>query len=414
MKIAVIGSGISGLSSAWILSHHHEIHLYEAGSRLGGHAHTVQADGQQMDIGFLVYNELTYPRLTKLFNHLGVETIASDMSLSIQAKHKKLEWNGTSLNTVFSQRQNIVKPSFYKMLLEIIRFHKEAKSYLEEAKKNNWTLRDLFSVKKYSASFYHDYMLPMGAAIWSTPEEKMLDFPAASFLNFCFNHRLLQVNDRPVWRTVKDGSQEYVKKISKPIHHIFLNSPVSKVIRQNGEILVYSNEQCVKYDKVIMATHAPTTLELLKTDNSKEIEVLSKFKYQKNNIFLHNSDDVMPKTKRCWAAWNVQTSQKKDQKPEVELSYYLNKLQPWIKNKNYFATLNPKTQINNPILTECFEHPIFNLEAIQAQEHLKSIQGVGGIYYVGAWTGYGFHEDGLKSAVEVCELLGSTTPWSVE
>jgi predicted NAD/FAD-binding protein len=413
MKIAVVGSGISGLSAAWILSRNHEVHLFEAGPRLGGHACTVQADNQPMDIGFLVYNELTYPRLTKMFRTLGVETVESDMSLSIQAKHKMLEWNGTNLNTLFGQRINIIRPSFYKILFEIIKFHKNAEIYLEESKKNSWTLRNLFEVKRYSDSFCSDYMIPMGAAIWSTPEDKILDFPASSFLNFCFNHRLLQVNDRPVWRTVKNGSQEYVKKISQSIQHIFLNSSVHKIERRDGSIFLFTQGKSAKYDKVVMTTHAPVTLDLIQDKSLREIELLSTFKYQKNDIVLHNEDTVMPTSKQCWASWNVQASQKNNSSPQVELSYYLNRLQPWIKNENYFATLNAKSNLKNPLFIEKFEHPLFDEFAIRSQEQLKEIQGIGGIYYAGSWTGYGFHEDGIKSAIEVCKMLGSEPPWGV-
>lgn len=413
MKIAVVGSGISGLASAWLLSRNHEVHLFEAGSRLGGHARTVSSDGMPMDIGFLVYNELTYPRLTKLFKALSVETLESDMSLSIQSKHKNLEWNGTDLNSVFGQRRNLLRPSFYRMLLEIVRFHKNAEIYLQDSIKNSWTLRELLRAKGYSEQFYGDYMIPMGAAIWSTPEEKILDFPASTFLNFCLNHRLLQVNGRPVWRTVKNGSQEYVQKISKPVSKIFLNSPVEQIERQEGFVKLRANGELLRYDKVVLATHAPTTYQILHSKSDREAQVLSKFRYQMNTVDLHSEITVMPKHRRCWASWNVQAKNQSVENQEVELSYYLNKLQPWLAGRNFFATLNAKSNLERPILSENFEHPVFDAAAIKAQSEVKSIQGSGGVYYAGAWMGYGFHEDGLKSATEVSAMLGSIPPWEV-
>lgn len=416
MKVGVVGSGISGLGAAWLLSQKFDVHLFEAESRLGGHAHTVfvqeNTNTIPMDTGFLVYNELTYPHLTQFFKALGVETMDSSMSLSIQVLHKKLEWAGANLNTIFGQRKNIFKLSFYKMLREILRFGKEAEANRQLALRHAWTLGELLVAKKYSDSFKTDYLLPIGAAIWSTPESRMLDFPASTFLTFFINHKLLQVNNRPIWRTVKNGSIEYVKKAAAQIKSIHLSTPVTGVHRSQGKVFLKTPQETFEFDAVVLATHAPISAKILKDQTDEEKKMLSAISYEPNHAFLHNEADLMPKAKRCWSAWNVY-GDLKESFNKVSLTYYLNELQKLPTQKNYFLTLNPEKKIKSALREIEYAHPQFNQEAIRAQRVLPSLQGTGGVYFAGAWTRYGFHEDGLLSGVKVAEALGVKAPWTV-
>lgn len=417
MKIAVVGSGISGLGSAYLLGQQHEVHLFDSATRLGGHAHTVVVnEGQNevpVDTGFLVYNELTYPHLIAMFKTLGVETIASDMSLSVQVKEKNLEWSGTDLNSVFGQRKNLFSLSFHKMLLEILRFHREAEQNLLRARKNGWSLRELLAERKYTAEFCHDYMIPIGAAIWSTPEQKMLDFPAESFLTFFMNHKLLQVSDRPIWRTVKGGSIEYVKKISSHIPHIHLGEPVVEVERMEGKVVLRTLKDSFDFDRVVMATHAPVTYKILKNKTALEEEVLSSIQTELNHTVLHRDSAVMPQTPRCWSSWNVIGSTNHKNERKVSLSYHINRLQSLPTKNDYFVTLNSDQVLQSVIREMDYHHPVFDQKAIDAQKKVPEIQGTGGVYFAGAWTRYGFHEDGLLSAVKVAEKMGIGTPWGV-
>ncbi len=417
-RVAVIGAGISGLGAAWLVAKNHEVHLFESESRLGGHAHTVSVTEETgrlipMDTGFLVYNELTYPHLKNFFKALNVETIDSDMSLSVQVESKNLEWSGTSLNSVFGQRKNLINPNFYKMLLEIMRFGREAHDNLNSARRHAWSLKDLLHLKKYSPAFCSDYLLPIGAAIWSTPEIKILEFPAATFLSFFINHKLLQVNDRPVWRTVKNGSIQYVQKAAAAVQHIHLGKPVLSVERLKDKIKVSTEGEDFEFDKVIMATHAPVTAKLLKFQSAQEKEILSAIQYEPNLAVLHRSQSIMPKNKICWASWNVMGHNNLQQPKKVSLSYYLNRLQSLPSQKDYFITLNAQNELPEKIREFNYSHPQFDQAAIRAQRDLPSIQGNGGVYFAGAWSRYGFHEDGLLSAVNVAELMGIKTPWSV-
>jgi predicted NAD/FAD-binding protein len=417
MKIAVIGAGISGVGAAWILSQNHEVHLFESEKRLGGHAHTfnLDEDGKNvpLDVGFLVYNEVTYPHLKAFFKHLNVETVDSDMSLSVQVKEKGLEWSGTNLNSVFGQRRNLLNFRFYKMLFEILRFGREAEENLALSHKNGWSLSDLLREKNFSREFSFDYLLPIGAAIWSTPETKMFDFPAETFLRFFINHQLLQVNNRPVWRTVKNGSIQYVQKAAAKIAHVHVSTPVLSVERRDLKVIVQTQSESMEFDKVVFATHAPLTAKILKAQSAQEARILSSFKYEANRADLHCSSLVMPRKKLCWASWNVLGHNNSTHMNKVSLNYYLNRLQPLPTEKDYFLSLNPPNPISESLQEFTYSHPQFDQAAILAQRDLPSMQGNGGVYFAGAWTRYGFHEDGLLSAVNVAEQIGVSTPWKV-
>lgn len=416
MKIAVVGAGISGLASAWLLARDHEVHLFESESRLGGHAHTVNVTETDhtvaMDTGFLVYNELTYPHLVAFFKHLGVTTSASDMSLSVQVPEKNLEWGGTNLNTVFGQRRNLFKPGFLGMLREILRFGREAEANLHSSRRHGTTLGELLTARHYSANFRQDYLLPIGAAIWSTPEQSMLDFPAETFLGFFINHKLLQVNDRPIWRTVQGGSIEYVRKVSAALSHVHLGEAVLQVERRDQSVVVATGNGSQTFDRVVMATHAPITAKILKPASALEEKVLSAFRYEPNHTILHQNASFMPNRPRVWSAWNVYGSHQAGANRKVSLSYYLNRLQNLKSRQNYFVTLNPHRQIDKPLREFEYAHPQFDQTAIRAQNELPLIQGQGGVYFAGAWSRYGFHEDGILSAVKVAGLMGTSVPWA--
>ncbi len=425
MKIAVIGSGISGLSAAYLLSQKHEVHLFESAKKWGGHAHTVDVkEGDRsvpMDTGFLVYNRLTYPHLCGFFDHLGVETCDSDMSLSIQNQVKKLEWSGTNTNTVFGQRRNLFRPSFYKMILGILKFHEEAQQNLMDSKKQKWSLRQLLVEKKFSREFATDYILPIGAAIWSTPEKQMLEYPAETFLQFFINHKLLQVNDRPIWRTVRGGSRNYVNKVISRLGHCHLDAAIHGVFYDGKNVQLQTQSQTLLFDKVVMACHAPQTRKILKNADPQMMEILAAFETQNNRAFLHKDPQFMPQRKMLWSAWNVQSSlkgippaesdSKNSKESKVSLTYYLNRLQPLSTRQDYFVTLNSERSVECEIDIS-YAHPVFNRAAIEAQKRIPSIQGLNGIYLAGAWTRYGFHEDGILSAVRVGKSLGIDPLWT--
>lgn len=415
-KIAVIGSGISGLGTALLLQQVHEVHLFESDHRLGGHActYSIHTDSLKtnVDMGFLVYNELTYPHLTAMFKFLNVETFESDMSLSIQVPRAKLEWSGDNLDTVFAQRNNLLSPNFYKMVYNIIKFHKDAEKNRDLSRQNKWTVGDLLKEMRYSKSLAEWYILPMIAAIWSTPEKDMMDFPAETFLTFFINHKLLQVNDRPMWRTVKNGSQQYVDKIAERLKHIHLSEAAISVSTTDHGVQLTTNQSSYDFDKIVFATHVPVTRKIMKTQNQKIIDVLKNFETQKNKAYLHQDETHMPQRKKCWAAWNVKAQMHESEvNDKVSLTYYLNRLQNVASEKPVLLTLNPTDIPKDLITTAEFDHPRFDQKAIDAQKQIDAIQGLDNMYFAGAWTRYGFHEDGLLSAVKVAEKMNISPPW---
>ena len=414
-KIAVVGSGISGLGLSLVLSQKYEVHLFESDARLGGHAHTTdyQIGNEQvsLDTGFLVYNELNYPHLVALFKFLDVEVVNSDMSLSIQVPQQKLEWAGDNLDTVFAQRKNLFKPRFYKMLLDILRFHKEAEANCELARQNNWSTADLLKKQRYGSEIQEWYILPMLAAIWSTPERKMLDFPAETFLTFFLNHKLLQVNNRPQWKTVKNGSRQYVDKISKKLENIHLNEPVVEVEPHHDQVKLKSKLKEYIFDSVILTTQPSISIKILKTKNEKILQLLNSFGTVMNKAYLHQDSSFMPASKKCWSSWCVQAQLDTKNSNEVSLTYYLNRLQPLQTKQNLFLTLNPNRPPKNLLAQFEYGHPLFNELSIQAQKLLPEVQGLENVYFAGAWTRYGFHEDGLLSAVNVANQFGLKPQW---
>ncbi len=410
MKIAVIGAGISGLGSAYILSSKYQVDLYEKDSRLGGHARTtkIQDEGKifGVDTGFLVFNEPTYPLLTKLFKKLDVKIEKSDMSFAFWNKDKNIAYNGSSIKGMFAQKRNLFSPTHYKMIKDILSFNENATKDLKQCSNNlDKTLGEYIS--SYSQVFKDRYILPMGAAIWSTPSEEMSEFPARTFLTFFKNHGLLGVDSHHQWLTVSNGSINYVEKIKEKISgKIFLNSDVVKIRREEyGVYLIHKDKTETFYDKIVLAMHAPEALEILDDDaTQKELEILSAFKYKENSAVLHNDNNILYPSKKMYAAWNYTSTA--SAKNSVTLTYWINTLQNLKTKKDYFVSLNETQNINNVIEKISYEHPQFNAKAIQMQKRKNEISGQNNTYYAGAYWRYGFHEDGLLSANEVGKLLG--------
>ncbi|RXJ85471.1 NAD(P)/FAD-dependent oxidoreductase [Arcobacter cloacae] len=409
MKIAVLGAGISGLGSAYILSKKYEVDLYEKEDRLGGHARTTMVQDEDkvfgVDTGFLVFNHPTYPLLTKLFKELDVKIENSDMSFAFWDKDINRAYNGSSIKGMFAQKRNLFSLTHYKMIKDILDFNKKAN---EDLKQNHSDLDKTLGeyIKDYSNAFKQRYLLPMGAAIWSTPSNEMNNFPARTFLTFFKNHGLLGVSTHHQWLTVSNGSINYVNKIKEKISgKIFLNSDVISIQREeNGVYLIHKNGTKSFYDKVVLAMHAPQALEILENPTQKEIEILSAFKYKENSAVLHNDNSILYPNKKMYAAWNYTSSNKQNQ--VVTLSYWINTLQNLKTKKDYFVSLNETQSINNVIEKISYEHPQFNSSAIQMQSRKDEICGHNNTYFAGAYWRYGFHEDGLLSATKVASKLG--------
>ncbi len=415
MRIAVIGSGISGLSAAWLLSRQHQVTLFEADNRLGGHSHTVdvELDGATfpVDTGFLVFNHRTYPELTRLFDTLGVETVASDMSFSVRLDQPDLEWAGTSLDSVFGQRSNLARPAFWSMLRDILRFNKE--SVREPALASSMALGDYLKARGYGKPFIEWYLLPMAAAIWSCPSSQMLEFPLSSFVTFCRNHGLLQVFDRPQWRTVKGGSREYVNKLAAGIDEIHLGQPIESVRPRSGKIELASGSLSGLYDQVVMACHSDQSRDLLGEHYPTQSRLLEQMPYQPNRAVLHSDTSVLPRRKNLWAAWNYQSGHGTLSDHPVAVHYLINRLQPLPTDTPVIVSLNP-LQEPDPAKVHGefhYSHPVFTRHATAVQRQLVAANGRDGIWLAGAWLGYGFHEDGLASALRVARQLDVAVPW---
>ena len=408
MKIAIIGAGISGLGSAYLLSQKHEVDLYEKDSRLGGHARTTQIEenGEKfgVDTGFLVFNHETYPLLTKLFTKLDVKIENSDMSFGFWDKARDIAYNAQTIGGVFFQKKNLLSFTHYKMIFDIMRFNKKANYEVDNnTEELNKSLDEYLS--SYSKAFKDRYILPMGAAIWSTPSDEMQDFPTRTFLQFFKNHGLLGVTTQHQWLTVSNGSVNYVDKIKKYISgKIVLNSDVIHIKRDGVSVELYhQNGTVTHYDKVILAMHAPEALSMLMDPSENEIDILSSFAYKENDAILHTDVNALYPDKKIYAAWNYKNNGDAN---SVTLSYWINRLQNLTSDKEYFVSLNETETIENVIEKITYEHPQFNLAAIKAQELREKINGVNNTYYAGAYWRNGFHEDGLWSANTIAQDFG--------
>jgi uncharacterized protein len=421
LKVAIIGSGISGLSVAHSLVGQADITLFEAGSYFGGHTHTVDVtlptpQGMQthgIDTGFLVYNERTYPNLIALFDRLRVATAKSEMSFSVQVPgalgQRALEWSGNNLQSVFAQRSNLWNPRFLGMLWDMLRFNRLCTAI---AKANNETklaqpLGEFIQEHRFSPAFCNWYLLPMLGCIWSCPTDQMLLFPVATMIRFCHNHGLMQLTNRPQWYTVKGGARHYVDKIIAQIPDKRLNTPVQLIERDAQGVRVVTANKAERFDKVVIATHAPQALAMLRDASARERDVLGGLRTQANLAVLHTDASVLPSQRSTWAAWNYVRGEGPQEQASVCLHYLINKLQPIPFTQPVLVSLNPTRPIApEHVLGEfSYAHPVFDAAAMQAQQRLVDIQAVNHTYFCGAWTGYGFHEDGLKSGLAVARQL---------
>ncbi|MGC6517118.1 MAG: NAD(P)/FAD-dependent oxidoreductase [Candidatus Puniceispirillaceae bacterium] len=416
MRIAVIGAGISGLGAAWLLGKEHDVTIFEKQDRIGGHSHTVDVsfngENTPVDTGFIVYNELNYPNLVGLFSHLQVPTKGSEMTFAVSLRDKTLEYEGT-LKGLTAQLSNLFKPRYWSMLNGLRKFYAHAYDYSRDSAPDE-TLGEFIERCGFSDAFVEDHLLPMGAAIWSCPADTMLSFPARSFIQFMQNHKLMNYIDRPVWRTVDGGSREYVTRLLNDFRgQIVTNANITSIRRDAAGVFIsLPDEGEIFFDKVIMAAHADESLALMSDANEQEKEILSCFGFQPNEVILHSDETLMPQRKATWAAWNYLTSS--DNNPQLSVTYWMNKLQSIEKDKPLFVTLNPFTRPEESLTHRVFsyDHPIFDKAAILAQNRLGEIQGQNHLYFCGAWTKYGFHEDGLSSAIKVVKSLGVDIPWN--
>ena len=413
LNIAVVGSGISALSCAWLLSQRHKVTLYERAERLGGHSNTVIASlgtGKvAVDTGFICFNDATYPNLIALFEHLGISACVTDMSFAVSRDQGRFEYAAPGL---FAQKRNLLRPQFWKMLLDTMRFYKQAPADLETLERNEISLGQYLAQEGYSTAFRDDHLLPMAAAIWSAPIQALMDYPAGAFIRFCINHGLLKLTNRPLWRTVKGGSKVYVERLAQDIDRILLNRGVTSVRRLDQGVQVHDSQGGVEhYDHVVIGTHADQALAMLDSPRAEETETLGAFRYSHNMTVLHTDTQLMPRRRKAWASWNyIGTSN------GLCVSYWMNRLQG-LPGQDIFVTLNPP-QAPRPdtlLYSELYEHPIFDGAAIRAQKRLWQLQGHGGVWFCGAHFGAGFHEDGLQAGLAVAEQLGAVRrPWSVE
>lgn len=421
LRIAVVGSGISGLAAAWLLSGIHEVTLYEQDDRLGGHANTVDVAGADgpiaVDTGFIVYNERNYPNLTALFRHLGIATAASDMSFAVSLDDGAVEYSGASLPALFAQPRNALRPRFWRMLADILRFYRQGPAVLAEPGSERLSLGAFLDRGGYSDAFVSDHLLPMAAAIWSTPVGRMRDHPAAAFVRFAMNHGLMQLSGRPQWRTVVGGSRVYVARLVAALGSgVRRATPVTGIVRLTDSVIVEdAGGGTAVFDHVVVATHADQALALLRQPSAEERRLLGAFGYSRNTAVLHSDPGWMPKRRRAWASWNYLARLGSGGAPALCVTYWMNMLQSLDQRRPLFVTLNP-WQPPAPALvhaTIAYDHPRFDTQALAAQRCLGSLQGAHRTWFCGSYFGAGFHEDGLAAGLDVAERLGQVRrPWA--
>ena len=428
-NIAIVGSGIAGLSAAWLLSKKHQVTIYEKAEKLGGHSNTININYSRnkfeevpisVDTGFIVYNNKNYPNLTKFFDALDVDSIDSDMSLSISLNNGLYEYSGSGLGGIFGQKKNIINLNQWKLLYDVFRFKKIATKYIKNSKNNNSVIGDWLKYNNFSSYFIDRYIIPIASAIWSCSNKNALLFPTTTFLYFFYHHGLLNIKDRPKWKTVKFGSQQYIKNILQKSNFKYeINSSIEAITPQNNSVVIKLKDREMEYDNVIMACHADQSTELIKGADKEIYKTLNYFKFSKNKIVLHSSKQFMPKNKSLWSSWNYTSSldsiKQINEKP-IQVTYWMNLLQNIDKKYPLFVTLNPEEgSIDEGLIFKeiLYEHPILDENALKGQSKLENIQGLNNIWFAGAWTKYGFHEDGIISALNIAEKLGSEYPWKL-
>ncbi len=419
--VAVVGSGISGLSAAWLLAQRHDVTLIEADRRLGGHSNTVDAPGKigpiPVDTGFIVYNTASYPNLIALFEHLGVPTAPTEMSFAVSLDHGGYEYAGSGLTSLFGQPSNLLRPSHWRMIADTLRFFREARDLDLTGGEDGLTLGQYLANAGYSDAFIARHILPMAAAIWSTPSRAVLDFPVAAFVRFFANHGLLQIKDRPEWRTVIGGSREYVMRLSAAFAgESLLGEPALRITRAGGGVIVTTAKGARRFDACVIATHGDDALRLLADPDGDERALLGAFQYAQNRAVLHSDASLMPRRRRLWSSWNY-LGQGRGIDAALSVTYWMNNLQPLGETSGeLFVTLNPNRDIaaERVVATFDYAHPIFDASAMRAQRELWRLQGRRRTWFCGSYFGYGFHEDGLQSGLAAAEDLGGVRrPWSV-
>ncbi len=417
-NIAIIGTGISGLACAHFLQRDFDLTLFEKDDRIGGHSHTVTVpeNGKDLplDTGFMVYNEVTYPHLTRLFKELSVETKPTEMSFSVQHIPDGMELNGGSLNLLFSQRKNLLRPRFWKALLQINRFNKETIAELADPKFGDMPLAEYVKARGYGSDFLRWYLSPMAAAVWSSPPERIESFPARTLMRFWHNHGFLGLDTQHPWRTVSGGSREYVKKLTAPFADRIVTG--NAVVSVDGTRITLADGTSHTFDKIIFASHGDQSLKLLSSPTALEQEILGKFHYQPNRAVVHSDPRFMPRTRRAWASWNYRIENSGGRETH-STHYWMNRLQGVSENENYFVSINPPDGLDpKKIIRELnYEHPIFDTAAIIAQSRISELHTAGKVthrHYCGAWQRNGFHEDGIWSAHTLCQEILTRDPWT--
>jgi predicted NAD/FAD-binding protein len=411
MRVAVIGSGISGLGAAWLLSRRHEVHLFEKDSRLGGHTHThtieTSRGPRQIDSGFIVHNDRTYPNFIALLKELGIEREDSNMSWGVTCERSGIEYSSRGPSGFFASRRRLLAPGHWRLLSDILRFNREAPALLATGKADSMMLGVFVEERGYSKLFRDYYLYPTVAAIWSTSPRRVLEFPAATLIRFFQNHGLLAVSGHPQWKVLSGGSSVYIPKLIQPLENrVFTNSAVRAVARANGHVLVkLDNQDPLVFDRVVFATHAPQTLALLQDPTPTERDVLTAFRTSSNEAVLHTDASLLPKRPAAWASWNYRILA--DKAAPATLTYDMNRLQNLDTPERYLVTLNSTDRISpGKILRRMsYQHPLYTLDAIRAQQRWSEISGLDRIHYCGAYWGYGFHEDGYRSALRVAQQL---------